>query len=266
MHLLINSLTLLHCASTSQMAFRVHQPSPPQFAGKWENKSMELHFPCSPTLEHGCLAEPLLLLLLEQLVAGAWAGQEQPESLWGRTSSGTALGVPSELFPLPGSITFRSGAGTKLRNSSTCPTWSQSEKSSTGACTFWATRKSRTALAILRPPSLGEHGGLGGREILFVGFSCSCPAWESTGVWEGWEILFWGFPAPGSPGEAAADQDAPQGVLLALHRHRWAHLQISKGIQGGSAFWSLPGHVAKIRALDGGKTRGNGLKKCSRWH
>lgn len=77
------------------------------------------------------------------------------------------------------------------------------------------------------------------------------------------EILFLGvlFSAPGSPGEAAADEDPPQRVLLAPHRHGWAHLQIPKGIQAGSALWSLPGHVAKIGALGGGKTGENGLKK-----
>lgn len=45
--------------------------------------------------------------------------------------------------------------GTKLRNSSTWPTESQSEYSSTGACTCWAFRKSRTTLAIRLPPDLG---------------------------------------------------------------------------------------------------------------
>lgn len=61
-----------------------------------------------------------------------------------------------------------------------------------------------------------------------------------------------------SPGEAAANQDAAQGVLLALHRHRGAHLQIPKGIEAGSTFWCLPGHIAKIRALNGEKKCDNG--------
>lgn len=56
-----------------------------------------------------------------------------------------------------------------------------------------------------------------------------------------------------SPGEAAANQDAAQGVLLALHCHGWAHLQIPKGIQAGRTLRCLPGHVTKIRALDRGK-------------
>lgn len=54
--------------------------------------------PSFPTLKHRCLPKTLLLLLLEELVAGAGAGQEQPKTLgmergdlgaavqiWGRT-------------------------------------------------------------------------------------------------------------------------------------------------------------------------------------
>lgn len=161
-----------------------------------------------------------------------------------------ALRVSSRFFPLPGPVTFRSGAGTKLRNSSTCPTLSQSEKSSTGACTFWASRKSRTALAILRPPTLRERRAWGRLR--------SEPTPHGPG--KSW---LWAFPAPGSPGEAAADQDAPQGVLLAPHRHGRAHLQIPEGIQAGNALWSRPGHVAKIGALGGGKMGENCLKNAA---
>lgn len=254
MQLLINSLILLRSAPTSQPALRVHPPSHHISQEKRENKRAPFHL--VPTLEHGSLSESLLLLLPEELVAGAGAGQEQPESLQGgsRRSSGWALGVSSRSFPLPGSFTLRSGAGTKLRNSSTCPTLSQSEKSSTGACTLCASRKSRTAVAILRPPTLRGAppvwGALGGLR--------SEPTPNSAG-----KSFFWGvlFSAPGSPGEAAADEDPPQRVLLAPHRHGWAHLQIPEGIQAGSALWSLPGHVAKIGALGGGKTGENGLKK-----
>lgn len=71
---------------------------------------------------------------------------------WG----GGYKGCPPFFAPLP-LVTFRSGAGTKQRNSSTWPTASQSEKSSTGACTRWAKRKSLTAFAIRRPPNLGGH-------------------------------------------------------------------------------------------------------------
>lgn len=45
---------------------------------------------------------------------------------------------------VPWVLTFPSATGTKLRNSSTWPTASQSTKSSTGGCTLWACRKSRT--------------------------------------------------------------------------------------------------------------------------
>lgn len=84
------------------------------------------------------------------------------------------------------------------------------------------------------------------------------------------KILFWGLffpnvlmtPSCPSPGEAAADQDAPQGVLLAPHHHGGAHLQISEGIEAGSTLRCLPGHVAEIRTLDGeGKKGDNGLKR-----
>lgn len=37
--------------------------------------------PSFPTLKHRCLPKTLLLLLLEELVAGAGAGQEQPKTL-----------------------------------------------------------------------------------------------------------------------------------------------------------------------------------------
>lgn len=66
-----------------------------------------------------------------------------------------------------------------------------------------------------------------------------------------------------SPGEAAPDQDAAQGVLLALHCHGGAHLQITKGIKAGSTLWCLPGHITKIRALDGVKKRQKWLKKAT---
>lgn len=56
----------------------------------------------------------------------------------------------------PQVLTFLSGAGTKLRNSSTWPTASQSTKSSTRGCTFWAWRKFRTTWVTLRPLDLGQ--------------------------------------------------------------------------------------------------------------
>lgn len=58
-------------------------------------------------------------------------------------------------------LTFVPGMGMKVMNSSTWPTVSQSEYSSTGACTCWACRKSRTTLVILRPPDLGQGWGGG---------------------------------------------------------------------------------------------------------
>lgn len=54
-----------------------------------------------------------------------------------------------------------------------------------------------------------------------------------------------------SPGQGAADEDPPQWVLLAPHRHRRAHVQVPEGIQAGHTLpGGLPGHVAKVRALE----------------
>ena len=59
------------------------------------------------------------------------------------------------------------------------------------------------------------------------------------------------YPLPGfSPGEAAADEDPAQGILLALH-HNWrADVQVAKGVKardtGGLDF---PGYVSKVRTL-----------------
>lgn len=53
------------------------------------------------------------------------------------------------------------------------------------------------------------------------------------------------------PGEAAADEDAAQRVLLAAHRHWWADLQVAKGVKAGGVLWCFLSHIAKIRALGG---------------
>lgn len=51
-------------------------------------------------------------------------------------------------------------------------------------------------------------------------------------------------------GEAAADEDPPQGIRLPRHSHRWADLQVSEGVEAGNGFEErLSPHVPKIRAL-----------------
>lgn len=51
-------------------------------------------------------------------------------------------------------------------------------------------------------------------------------------------------------GEAAADEDPPQGILLPCHGHGWADLQVAEGVEAGDGFEEglLP-HVPKIGAL-----------------
>lgn len=109
-----------------------------------------------------------LLLLLEEFVAGAGAGQEKPEALGDRERASDSS-FPSRSFQGPPkeggrhplqsptqtfSPSLLSRVGTKHMNSSTWPVISQSEKSSTGAWTCWAQRKSRRALLMVRLSSL----------------------------------------------------------------------------------------------------------------
>lgn len=54
-----------------------------------------------------------------------------------------------------------------------------------------------------------------------------------------------------SPGEAAANEDAAQRVLLAAHCHWWADLQVAEGVEAGGVLWCFLSHIAKIRALGG---------------
>lgn len=106
----------------------------------------------------------LLLFLLEQLVAGAGAGQEQPEVL-GNRGAGLDASFPSGNFQesseegrrrprLPPTQTFLPSTlycvGMKHMNSQAWPVISQSEKSSTGAWTCWARRKSRRLRLMFR--------------------------------------------------------------------------------------------------------------------
>lgn len=77
-------------------------------------------FQLLPTLEHGSLSVPFLLLLPEELVAGTGAGQEQPESLRGRRRSGRALRGLIPLFfhswdPLPCGRARGRSSGTRPR-------------------------------------------------------------------------------------------------------------------------------------------------------
>jgi len=51
-------------------------------------------------------------------------------------------------------------------------------------------------------------------------------------------------------GEAAADEDPPQGILLPCHSDGWADLQVAKGVKAGDGFEEgLSAHVAKFGAL-----------------
>lgn len=51
-------------------------------------------------------------------------------------------------------------------------------------------------------------------------------------------------------GEAAANEDPSQGILLPCHGHGWADLQVAKGVEAGDGFKEgLSAHVAKVRAL-----------------
>jgi hypothetical protein len=55
--------------------------------------------------------------------------------------------------------------------------------------------------------------------------------------------------------KAAPDKDPAEGVPLAIHGHRGTDLQVPEGIQAGDSLKEgLPGHVAKIWALDRGHT------------
>lgn len=63
-------------------------------------------------------------------------------------------------------------------------------------------------------------------------------------------------PPPSRPGfslgEAAADEDAAQGVLLAARRHRGADVQVAEGVKaGGAGQWDFLGDVSKVRTLGG---------------
>lgn len=115
--------------------------------------------PTDDPLEQEGPAVAPLALFLEEFEAGARAGQEHPEALC--AEEGLAELRPRGPTPPPGApqaLTLPSGAGTKLRNSSTWPTASQSTKSSSGGCTFCACRKSRTTCVTLRPLDLGAQG------------------------------------------------------------------------------------------------------------
>lgn len=51
-------------------------------------------------------------------------------------------------------------------------------------------------------------------------------------------------------GEAAADEDPPQGELLACRSDGRADLQVAKGVEAGDGLKEgLSAHVAEIRAL-----------------
>lgn len=53
-----------------------------------------------------------------------------------------------------------------------------------------------------------------------------------------------------SPRQGAANQDPAQGILLASHCHRWADVQVAKGVKAGDhSPGGLTGHIAEIRAL-----------------
>lgn len=63
------------------------------------------------------------------------------------------------------------------------------------------------------------------------------------------------LPPPSCPsvslGEAAADEDPAQGVLLAAHCHGWADVQVAEGVEaGGTSEWDFPGYVSKVRTQD----------------
>lgn len=53
-----------------------------------------------------------------------------------------------------------------------------------------------------------------------------------------------------SPGEAAADEDAAQGVRLAAHGDRRTDVQVAEGVKAGGAHeWDFPGYISKVRTL-----------------
>lgn len=53
-----------------------------------------------------------------------------------------------------------------------------------------------------------------------------------------------------SLGEAAADEDPAQGVLLAAHGHRWADVQVAEGVEArGASERDFLGYVSKVGAL-----------------
>lgn len=81
-------------------------------------------------------------------------------------------------------------------------------------------------------------------------------------LWRGWgaDVALHApgpSPPPGfSPGEAAADEDPAQGVLLALH-HDWrADVQVAEGVKArGTGDLDFPGYVSKVGTL--GENREN---------
>lgn len=122
----------------------------------------ELVFP--KPLKERRISIALLLFLREQFVAGAGAGQEQPEVL-GNRGTGSDASFPSRNLQesseeggrrprLPLTQTFFPStlycAGMKHMNSQAWPVISQSEKSSTGAWTCWARRKSQRLRLMFR--------------------------------------------------------------------------------------------------------------------
>lgn len=51
-------------------------------------------------------------------------------------------------------------------------------------------------------------------------------------------------------GEAAANEDPPQGIFLSCHSHGWADLQVAEGVKAADGFKEgLSGHIAKVGAL-----------------
>lgn len=53
-----------------------------------------------------------------------------------------------------------------------------------------------------------------------------------------------------SPREAAADEDAAQGVRLATHGDRRADVQVAKGVKArGAREWDFPGYISEVRTL-----------------
>lgn len=124
----------------------------------------------------------------------------------------------------------------------------------------------------LLPHILEECQNLGDREILFLGFSCSCPAWGSDGVWGGgWEILVLRFscshPACGSAGvwdapnrEALLKANPKQGQEMLFMRFSCScpTLGSTRGLERGRKSYFgvslLPPSLEECQSLGAGKS------------